>query len=102
MPTLKESIDQLTKRKHRLAVWEAVSAFLDENFLSKDGRNAPRALKVPDCLIELVPEETIESVLQAIGDGPVCDLREEIAGIENQEVVILSGGKPTDGKEAKS
>lgn len=102
MPTLKESIDQLTRRKHRLAVWEAVSAFLDENFLSKDGRSAPRALKVPDCLIELVPEETIESVLQAIGEGPVADLQQEIMMIENQEVVILSGENSTNGEKAKS
>jgi hypothetical protein len=101
VPTLKESIDELTKLKHRLAVWEAMSSFLDDNFLSKDGRKAPRALKVPDCLVELVSEDTVESVLQAIGEGPISDLQKEIATIESQEVVVISR-REGDGEKAAS
>ncbi len=96
MPTLREQLDKITGLKHRLAVWEAISAFLDDNFLSKDGRQAPKGLKVPDCAPEVVPESTVEDVMQAIGKGPIADLQEEIAAIENQEVVIMTGGRPNE------
>jgi hypothetical protein len=93
MPTIKDQIDKLTELKHRRAVWEAITTYLDDNFLSKDGRAAPKALKVPDCLVELVPESTVESVMQALGEGPLLELGQSIEAIENQEVVIVPGGK---------
>lgn len=83
-------MNELVQLKHRLAVWEAMTTFLDDNFLSKDGRSAPKAIKVPDCLIELVPEDTIESVLLAVGEGPIAEIKALIDKIENQEVIILS------------
>jgi predicted Fe-Mo cluster-binding NifX family protein len=89
MSTLKEQLERLTNLKHRLAVWEAVHAHLDEQFISKDGRKAQKAIKVPGCSVPVVPEETIEDVLQAVGDGPITELQGQIAEIENQEVVIL-------------
>ena len=92
MPTIKAHIEKLTALKHRLAVWESLTQFLDENFISKDGRDAPKALKVTDCLVDTVPEETIESVFQAIGEGPISELSEQIRELESQEVTIISGG----------
>lgn len=89
VPTLKEQLQHLTQLKHKLAVWQAVHSLLDEQFISKDGRKSGKAIRVPDCAVEVVPEETIEDVLQAIGDGPITELQEQIALIENQEVVVL-------------
>lgn len=93
MATLKEQLSKLTSLKHRLAVWEALHAHLDESFIGKDGKSATKAIRVPDCSVEVVPEETIEDVLQALGDGPISELREQIAEIENQQVVILGEAK---------
>lgn len=95
MPTLKEQMEELTALKHRLAVWETVHEFLEDNFVSKDeGRPAQKAIRAEDCLIEMVPEETIEDVLQTIGDGPITELRARIAEVEGREVVL--------GEESKS
>jgi hypothetical protein len=96
MPKLKDQIEGLTKSKHRLAVWEALASYLQEQFTGRDGRPAQKAIKVPECLVEVVPEETIESVLQAIGDGPISELRGEIAAIEDQEVLVISPGGKSD------
>lgn len=89
MATLKEQLEKLTNLKHRLAVWEAMHSHLDEQFVSKDGRGAQKAIRVPNCPVEVVPEETIEDVLQAIGEGPISELKAQIDEIENQEVVVL-------------
>lgn len=91
MPTLKDQIEERTKLQHRLAIWEAIHALMSERFLSKDGMPAREGIRVPNCTIELVSEETIEDVLQNIGDGPIADIRSEIDQVEGQEVVILSG-----------
>ncbi len=88
MPTLKERLDELTKLRHRLAVWEAAHSMLEEQFTSKDGRKAGKAIRVPECAIPVVPEETIEDVLRTIGEGPISEIREKIAEIESQEVVF--------------
>ncbi len=89
MPTLREQNEKLVLLKHRLGVWEAVRDFLDTEFVSKDtGRPAKKAVKVEDCLVEVVPEETVETIIQEIGEGPISDLRAQINTIENQEVVL--------------
>ena len=93
MSTLKEQLERLTALKHRLAVWEAIHHHLDENFVAKDGRGALKAIRVPDCQVEVVPEETIEDVLQAVGDGPIAELKAQIDEIENQQVVVLGEAK---------
>lgn len=100
MATLRDQLHNLTRLKHRLAVWEALHAYLDENFVAKDGRPAQKSLKVPDCLVDVVSEDEIEDVMKALAEGPVTDLRAEISAIENQEVTILPGG--ASGKEAAS
>lgn len=87
MPTLKEQLDELHRLKRRLAIWEAIHYLVDEKFISKDGRKVS-GLKEPDSGT-LVPEEEIEEVLQNIGEGPITDLRAEIAAIETQEVVVI-------------
>jgi hypothetical protein len=92
MATLKEQVEEITKLKHRLAVWEAIHYLVDEKFISKDGRKAS-AVRVPNCAVEIVPEEMVESVLQAIGDGPIAELQEQINTIENQEVVVIGEAK---------
>jgi hypothetical protein len=87
MPTFKEQLEDLQKLKRRLAIWEAVHYLVDEKFVSKDGRKVS-GIKVPDSG-ELIPEEEIEDVLQNIGEGPIAELRAEIAAIETKEVVVL-------------
>lgn len=89
MSTFREQLDKLTSLKHRLAVWEAVYDHLDSTFVKKDGRGASKAIRVPNCIVEVVSEETIEDVLQAIGDGPIAELKEQITEIEEQPVVVL-------------
>lgn len=89
MPTLKEQLAHVTGLKHRLAVWEAAHALLEEQFMSKDQRKASKAIRVPNCVEQVVSEETIDDVLKAIGDGPILDLKTEIDKIENQQVVVL-------------
>jgi hypothetical protein len=93
LSTLKEQVEKLTALKHRLAVWEAAHAHLDEHFVAKDGRTAQKAIRVPNCSVEVVPEETVEDVLQAIGDGPIAELKAQIEEIENQQVVVLGEAK---------
>jgi hypothetical protein len=93
MATLKEQLNTLTSLKHRLAVWEALHDHLNENFISKDGQKATKAIRVPDSSVEVVPEETIEDVLQALGDGPISELQRQIAEIENRQVIILEEAK---------
>lgn len=91
--TLKEQIEKLASLRHRLAVWEALFAHLDENFVGKDGRSAPKAILAPGSTTEKVPEETIEDVIQAIGDGPISELRSQITEIENRQVIVLGEAK---------
>lgn len=94
MPTLKQQLEQLTRLKHRLAVWEAIHHLVDEKFISKDGRKAG-AIRVLNCAEEIVPEETVESVLQSIGEGPISELQEQINAIEGQEVVMIDAKEAT-------
>lgn len=93
MPTLKEQIEALTTAKHKLAVWEAVYAYLDFNYMPKDSGGAQKAIRVADCPVELVPPDTIEEILQTVSDGPIKELRDEINQVESQEVVPVSTRK---------
>ena len=91
MPTFKEQVEELAKLKQRLAVWEAIHFLVDEKFISKDGRKVS-GIKVQDTA-DLVPEDTIEDVLQAIGEGPISELKAQIEAIEDQQVVVLGESK---------
>jgi len=93
MPTLKDQIEERTRLQHRLAIWEAIFHLMSSRFLSKDGRPAPEGIRVPNCTIELVPEETIEDVLQNIGEGPIAEIQTLIDQIEGQEVVVITDMK---------
>ena len=86
MATFKEQQEKLTHSQHVLAVWEFIYSYLDTNYISKDGRNVEKALRVLDCLVELVPEDTIEEVLQFISEGPISEYRKRIDAIQNQEI----------------
>lgn len=96
MPTFKEQQDSLVKAQHELAVWEFLYAHLDEHYISKDGRVVEKGLRVPGCLIPMVPEETIDEVLTAIGAEKVSLLRARVEEIENQELVVIDK-EDTDG-----
>lgn len=93
MSTLKEQLEELTKLKHRLAVWEAIHYLVDEKFISKDGKRGVSAIRVPNCVVEVVHEEMVESVLQEIGDGPIAELQAQVDSIENQQVVVIGEAK---------
>ena len=86
--TFKEQLDEVEKLKQRLAIWEAIHHLVDDKFISKDGRKVS-GIRVPGSG-DLVPEETIEDVLQTIGEGPIAELRNQIEEIENLQVVVLS------------
>lgn len=89
MPTLKETLDQLTGLKHRQAVWEAIYAYLEENFVARDSSPPKVAIRAPNCSVEVVPEEVIEDVLQHIGEEHIKELTDKITDIEDQEIVVL-------------
>lgn len=91
MPTIKDQLAELQKKKYRLAIWEAIYELMDEKFISKDGRKVS-GIKVPG-IDGLVPEEEIEDVLQTIGEGPIAELKAEIDVIESLEVVVLGETK---------
>lgn len=88
MPSLKEQIAALTTAKHKLAVWEVLYAHLDSSYVPKDSGVAQKAVRVSDCMVELVPPETIEEILQTLSEGPIKELQDEINTIENQELVL--------------
>jgi hypothetical protein len=90
--TLKEANDNLNKAKHRLSTWEMLHDFLDKNFIGKDGRST-KAIRSPGAMPEIVPEDIIEEILSAIGAGPIAQLNNEIASIENQKVVVVGEAK---------
>jgi hypothetical protein len=89
MPTLKEQLAELGNLKDRLSVWKAIHNLMEGRFLSKDGRPAAEAIRVHGT-DSLVPEETVEDVLQAIGDGPIAEIQAQINEIESRDVVIIS------------
>jgi hypothetical protein len=88
MPSLKEQIAALTTAKHKLAVWEVLYAHLDSSYVPKDSGVVQKAVRVPDCMVELVPPEIIEEILQTLSEGPIKELQDEINLIENQELVL--------------
>lgn len=98
MTTFKEQQKKLTDSQHKLAVWEFLYAHLDANYISKDGRTVEKALRVPDCLVELVSEDAIEDILRFISDGQITKFRSDIAAIENQ---VLTTEEPENGTSGK-
>jgi hypothetical protein len=84
--TFKEHQKNLTNCQHQLAIWEFLYAHLDTNYISRDGRTVEKALRVSDCLVEIVPEDAVEEVLKFISEGPIKDYQERIEAIENQEI----------------
>lgn len=99
MITFKEQQKKLTDSQHKLAVWEFLYAHLDTNYISKDGRTVEKALRVPDCLVELVPEDAIEDILRFISDGPITEFRDAITDIENQVLDLGDTENGTSGKQ---
>jgi len=98
LPTFKEQQESLVKSQHTLAVWEFLYAHLDDNYISKDGRNVEKALRVPECLIDIIPEDTIDEILTSISADQISVLRSKIEAIQNQELVILDK-EDNDGKK---
>lgn len=88
MPTFKEQQMALVKDQHRLAVWEMLFQYLEDNYISKDGRDVEKGIRVPDCLIELVSEETVEEVLEQLTTGPIETLKKSIEDTENSHVEL--------------
>lgn len=89
MSTFKEQLEKLTSLKHRLAVWEAIYDQMDSLFIKRDGRTATKAIRVPNCVVETVAEETVEDVLQNIAEGPIAELKEQIKEIEDEPMVVI-------------
>ncbi len=92
MPTFKEQQEMLTTAQHQLAVWEALYKFIDENFIAHDGGNPKKAIAAHDCLVQVVPEDVLEGILQNLAKEKIEPLRGTIQQINNQEVVVMSKG----------
>ena len=93
MSTFKDQLERLTTAKHKLAVWEALVSYLDDNFLSKDGRDASKGLLADECVEERVPEGTIDDVMNEIIEGSLSNIQAEISAIESSEVKHGTGKK---------
>jgi len=90
LPTFKEQQEALVRAQHELAIWEFLYAHLDDHYISKDGRVVEKGLRVPGCLVPMVPEDTIDEVLTTIGAEKVSLLRARVEEIENQELVVIN------------
>jgi hypothetical protein len=99
LTTFKDQQKKLTDCQHKLAVWEFLYAHLDTNYISKDGRNVEKALRVPDCLVELVPEDAVEDILKFISEGPIAEFQGSIDAIENQVLGTEELENGTSGKQ---
>ena len=88
MPSLKDQIAALTTAKHKLAVWELLYAHLDSSYVPKDSGTAQKAIRVTDCMAEIVPPEIIEEILRTLSEGPIKELQGEINTLENQELIL--------------
>ena len=93
MPTFKEQQKMLTEAQHQLAVWEALYKFLDENFIARNGNTPKKAIMAHDCLVQVVPEDTLEEILRSLAQEKIAPLQQAIVDINNQEVVIMSAGE---------
>ena len=89
MPTFKEQQRLLIQDQHRLAVWEMMFRYLEDNYISKDGRGAEKGIKVPGCIEDLVSQDTIEEIITSIAEGPIAQLRSNIDAIENMSIVQM-------------
>lgn len=93
MPTFKEQQKMLTDAQHQLAVWEALYRFLDENFIARNGNTPKKAIMAHDCLIQVVPEDTLEEILKSLAQEKIAPLQQVINSINDQEVVVMPAGE---------
>ena len=93
MPTFKEQQSILTEAQHQLAVWEALYRFLDENFIARNGNTPKKAIMAHDCLVQVVPEDTLEEILKSLAQEKITPLQQTIQSINDQAVVIMSAGE---------
>jgi hypothetical protein len=93
LPTFKDQQQKLVSAQHQLAIWEFLFSVLETDYVPRDGQpGAKKALRVPDCLVAIIPEDTIEAVIQEIAQGPIAKFKKEIDEINGQEMVILEKG----------
>lgn len=87
--TFKEQQRALTEAQHRLAVWEALYRFIDENFIPRDGGNPKKAIMAHDCLVPVVPEDILEDVLKDLTQEKIKPIQMTIQKINDQEMVVI-------------
>lgn len=85
---VKGYVEKLRSLKRRLAIWEAMHRLMDDKFIGKDSKGKVGAIREPETG-DIVSESEIEDVLKTIAEGPITDLKTEIASLESSEVVIL-------------
>lgn len=90
--TLKEQVEKLRALKRRLAIWEAMHHLMDDKFISKDGGSKVGGIREPETG-DIISEDEIEDVLKAVAEGPILEIRAEIASLEDREVIILGDNK---------
>jgi hypothetical protein len=89
----KGHVDRLRSLKRRLAIWEAMHHLMDDKFIGKDGgKGKVSGIREPETG-EMIPENEIEDVLKTLAEGPISEIRAEIASLETSEVVILGTNK---------
>jgi hypothetical protein len=90
---IKGYVDRLRSLKRRLAIWEAMHHLMDDKFIGKDGsKGKVGGIREPETG-DVIPENEIEDVLKTVAEGPISDIRAEIALLESSEVVILGANK---------
>ncbi len=92
---IKGYVEHLRTLKRRLAVWEAMHHLMDDRFIGKDGsKGKVGGIREPDSG-EIVPESEIEDILKTIAEGPIAEIKSEIAALESSEVVVVNPKKAT-------
>ncbi len=86
MPTFKQQLEKLTDLQQRLAIWETLHNFLEENFTARDGTPAKKGIRAPGSHVEKVPESLIEDTLEFIETNHIADIKAEIEKFESNEV----------------
>ncbi len=87
MPTsFKEQLDKITEARQKLAVWETMMGYLDEHFISKDGRPAKKGILADGCIVPKVPEDIVEAIMDGVREGPIAEIETMINRIETSEV----------------
>ena len=82
MSTVAETLRELESLKHDRAIWMDVVEFLSK-CVDHEVKPADNVIKAADCMTTIVPQSTIQSVIDRINEEEIDPLNERIHALEN-------------------